>query len=243
MTVQFKDLPEEKVAVEYEVDGSKVKLTPTIVQNYIVGSNAKITDQEYKFFVELCKVRKLNPFTKEVYLIKYDEKQPAQIVVGKDAILKRAILNKNFNGRQQGIIVIRNGEIKELNGTFKAKDDELVGGWAKVYRKDWDHPVYITVSFDELKQEKKVYENGKYVGKELNSQWATKGATMIEKVALVRALREAFVEDLGGMVDEAEAWVEPAPRQSKQPVTVQRDALEAQFDEQPVGQEIDLKDL
>ena len=244
---QIKDLPEEKVTVEYEVDGSKVKLTPSIVQNYIVGSNAKITDQEYKFFVELCKVRKLNPFTKEVYLIKYDEKQPAQIVVGKDAILKRAILNKNFNGRQQGIIVIRNDEVKELNGTFKLKDDTLVGGWAKVYRKDWDYPVYITVSFDESKQEKKVYENGKYMGKELNSQWATKGATMIEKVALVRALREAFVEDLGGMVDEDEVWQEPAPRQTKQQTTVQKDAfVDAEFDEkleQEVGQEVSLKDL
>lgn len=32
---------------------------------------------------------------------------------------------------------------------------------------------------------------------------------MIEKVALVRALRETFVEDLGGMIDADEAWYEP----------------------------------
>jgi len=29
---------------------------------------------------------------------------------------------------------------------------------------------------------------------------------MVEKVAVVRALRETFVEDLGGMIDENEAW-------------------------------------
>ena len=29
---------------------------------------------------------------------------------------------------------------------------------------------------------------------------------MVEKVAVVRALRETFVEDLGGMIDEDEAW-------------------------------------
>jgi phage recombination protein Bet len=241
MTTQLKDLPEDKVSVEYEVDGSKIKLTPSIVQNYIVGSDNKITDQEYKFFVELCKVRKLNPFTKEVYLIKYDSKQPAQIVVGKDAILKRAILNKNFNGRQQGIIVLRDEEVKELNGTFKLKDDVLVGGWAKVYRKDWEHPVYITVSFDEAKQEKSVYKDSKFVGKELNNQWATKGATMIEKVALVRALREAFVEDLGGMVDEDEVWNKEEPRQSTTQIKVQKDVLDVEVVEQ--GQEISLKDL
>lgn len=234
MTQQFKDLPEEKVMVEYEVDGSKVKLTPSIVQNYIVGSDTKITDQEYKFFVEICKVRKLNPFTKEVYMIKFDANKPAQIVVGKDAILKRAILNKHFNGRQQGIIVIRNGEVKELNGTFKLKSDELLGGWAKAYRKDWDYPVYITVSFDEVAQRK---GNG-----DLNSNWFSKGATMVEKVALVRALREAFVEDLGGMVDEDEVWNEtPAPRSNKQPVTVQKDVFDAEVVEQ--GQEVSLKDL
>lgn len=234
MTQQFKDLPEEKVMVEYEVDGSKVKLTPSIVQNYIVGSDTKITDQEYKFFVEICKVRKLNPFTKEVYMIKFDANKPAQIVVGKDAILKRAILNKNFNGRQQGIIVLsEDGEVTERNGTFKLKSETLVGGWAKAYRKDWDYPVYITVSFDEVAQKK---GNG-----ELNSNWYSKGATMVEKVALVRALREAFVEDLGGMVDEDEAWIEQTPRVSKQPVKVQKDVLDVEYEEQ--GQEVSLKDL
>lgn len=232
MTTQFKDLPEERVAVEYEVDGSKVKLTPSIVQNYIVGSDTKITDQEYKFFVELCKVRKLNPFTKEVYLIKFGT-QPAQIVVGKDAILKRAILNKNFNGRQQGVIILTDkNEVIERNGTFKLPTEKLVGGWAKVYRKDWDFPVYITVAFDEVSQRK---SNG-----ELNSNWASKGATMVEKVALVRALREAFVEDLGGMIDEDEAWLKEEPRATKTPITPQKDVLDAEFEQ---GQEVDLNTL
>lgn len=232
MTTQFKDVPEEKVSVEYEVDGSKVKLTPTIVQNYIVGSDTKITDQEYKFFVELCKVRKLNPFTKEVYLIKFGN-QAAQIVVGKDAILKRAILNKNFNGRQQGVIILTDkNEVIERNGTFKLPTEKLVGGWAKVYRKDWDFPVYITVAFDEVAQRK---SNG-----ELNSNWASKGATMVEKVALVRALREAFVEDLGGMIDEDEAWLKEEPRATKTPITPQKDVLDAEFEQ---GQEVDLNTL
>lgn len=205
------------VAVEYEIDGTKVKLTPSIVQEYIVGSDSgKITMQEFKFFTELCKVRKLNPFLKEAYLIKYGQ-QPAQIVVGKDAILKRAISHPKFNGREQGIIVLgKNSEIIERKGTFKLKEEELVGGWAKVYRKDWEHPTYVSVSFDEVKQSK---SNG-----ELNSNWKTKGATMVEKVALVRALRETFTEDLGGMIDADEVW-DNEPRKSQTPVTTQKDAL------------------
>lgn len=213
------------VAVEYEIDGTKVKLTPSIVQEYIVGSDSgKITMQEFKFFTELCKVRKLNPFLKEAYLIKYGQ-QPAQIVVGKDAILKRAISHPKFNGREQGIIVLgKNDEIIERKGTFKLANEVLVGGWAKVYRKDWEHPTYISVSFDEVKQEKNMYEDKKIVGKELNSNWKTKGATMVEKVALVRALRETFTEDLAGMVDADEVW-DNEHRKAQSPVTTQKDAL------------------
>lgn len=55
--------------VEYEVDGQRVKLTQSIVQNYIVGSQANITPQEFKLFAELCQARKLNPFLREAYCI------------------------------------------------------------------------------------------------------------------------------------------------------------------------------
>jgi len=192
----------DKLAVTFEVDGSEVKLTPAIVQDYIVGTDTNITVQEYKFFVELCKQRKLNPFLKEAYLIKYSERQPAQIVVGKDAIVKRAVKHPMFNGREQGIIVLNDttGEFTYRKGTFKLSAEQVVGGWAKVFRKDWEYPVEISVSFDEVAQRK-----GDGV---LNANWKSKGATMVEKVALVRALREAFVEDLAGMYDKDEAWNE-----------------------------------
>lgn len=77
----------KELAVTYEVDGNKVILTPSVVQKYIVGTDSPITIQEFKFFSELCKARGLNPFLKEAYCIKYGN-QPAQIVVGKDAIIK-----------------------------------------------------------------------------------------------------------------------------------------------------------
>jgi phage recombination protein Bet len=189
---------EEVMTIKYEVDGNEIKLSPAIVKNYITGG-VDLTDSEYKFFVELCKVRKLNPFLKEAYAIKFGD-QPAQIVVGKDAILKRAVKHPQFNGKKHGIIVLNNetGELTERVGTMKLPKETLVGGWAKVYRKDWEYPTEVTVSFDEVAQKKR---DGN-----LNSNWASKGATMVEKVAVVRALRETFVEDLGGMIDENEAW-------------------------------------
>jgi len=206
-----------ELAVVYKIDDNEIKLTMAIVQNYIVGSDSKITMPEFKMFTELCKVRKLNPFLKEAYLINYGN-QAAQIVVGKDAILKRAIKHPQFNGREQGIIVINeSGKIEERKGTFKLPEEALVGGWAKVYRKDWEYPTYISVSFDEVAQKK---NDGK-----LNANWGTKGATMVEKVALMRGLRETFVEDLGGMVDENEVW-DTAPRATNQQITQQHDAFE-----------------
>lgn len=194
-------LQKNSLAVVYEVDGQQIKLTPQIVQDYLVGTTAKITLPEFKLFTELCKVRKLNPFLREAYLIKYSSNQPASIVVGKDAILKRAVLNPQYDGMKSGIMVTNgNNEIIERKGTFKLPSEKLVGGWAEVYRKDWNNPIYCSVSLDEVMQKK---GNG-----EPNSNWSKQPATMVEKVAKVRALREAFVEDLAGMYEAEEMNVE-----------------------------------
>lgn len=194
---------EEKneLVVSYEVNNEEITLTPQIVQDYLVGKDAKITIPEFKLFAELCKARKLNPFLKEAYCIKYSNNLPATIVVGKDAVLKRAVLNPNYNGIKSGIIVSdENGNITERKGTFKLPNEKLVGGWAEVFRKDWENSVYCSVSLDESMQRK---SNG-----QPNSNWEKQPATMIEKVAKVRALREAFVEDLGGMYEAEEMNVD-----------------------------------
>lgn len=219
-------------AVVYEANGEQIRLTPSIVQQYIVGDSGTITLQEFKFFTELCKARKLNPFLKEAYCIKFGN-QPAQIVVGKDAILKRAIIHPDYDGMESGIIVMNtaSGEIIERKGTFYLKNSEqLVGGWAKVYRKNWKYPTYCSVSFDEVANRKK---DGS-----LNSNWAGKGATMVEKVAKVRALRETFIEDLSGMydADEMNAPTPEAPAAPSEPVIVNQ---EEPTDTQPIDVSFD----
>lgn len=192
---------QNELVVKYEVEGQEIKLTPSIVQQYIVGTTAQITLPEFKMFTELCKVRKLNPFLREAYLIKYSNKQPASIVVGKDAILKRAVLNPKYDGMNSGIIVLtEKGEEKERKGTFKLPNETLVGGWAEVFRKDWKNSIYCSVSLQEAIQKK---SDGTP-----NSNWTKQPATMIEKVAKVRALREAFVEELAGMYEAEEMNVD-----------------------------------
>lgn len=188
---------ENQLVVQYEVDGERIQLTPSVVQNYIVGSDTNITQQEFYLFAQLCKARKLNPFLREAYLIKYSEKQPAQMVVGKDVIVKRAVKHPMYDGKESGVIVEdKDGNVKERIGCFVAPSETLVGGWCKVYRKDWSHPEYMSVSLEEGAQHK--------ADGSLNTNWANKPATMIEKVAKVRAIREAFVEEFSGMYDEEE---------------------------------------
>ncbi len=208
-----------ELAVVYKVDDQEIKLTPKIVQDYLVGTTAQITMPEFKLFTELCKVRKLNPFLREAYLIKYSNNQPASIVVGKDAILKRAVLNVKYDGMKSGIIVVNDkGEVTERKGTFKLENETLVGGWAEVFRKDWNNSIYCSVSLNEAIQKK---GNG-----EPNSNWSKQPATMIEKVAKVRALREAFVEDLGGMYEAEEMNVELPERHIEEPIIEESRVIE-----------------
>lgn len=225
---------QNEIVVKYDIDGQEIKLTPQIVQQYIVGTNAQITMPEFKMFTELCKVRKLNPFLREAYLIKYKAGQAASIVVGKDAILKRAVLNPKYDGMKSGIIVLdENGEEKIKNGTFKKPTEELVGGWAEVFRKDWTHSIYCSVSLEETIQKK---SDGTP-----NANWTKQPGTMIEKVAKVRALREAFVEDLAGMYEAEEMNVDLPPVEVVE--ENQNQTIEAEFEEKETIEEVNMSEL
>lgn len=192
------DVMEEKMTVEYMIGEEKIKLTPNIVKEYIIGNKeAKITNQEFKMFSSLCRARKLNPFLREAYCIKYSDNSPATIVVGKDAILKRATLHPQFDGFRSGVIVkTAEGEIVNRQGCFKLDSDELVGAWCEVFRKDWKNSIFVSCAFSEIYQPK-------------NPTWQKQPCVMSEKTAMVRALRTAFVEELAGMYDSAEMDTTP----------------------------------
>lgn len=216
----------ESASVKYESNGTEVTLSPAIIRKYLVNGQGNVTDQEVVMFINLCKAQRLNPFLKEAYLIKYGN-QPATIVTGKEVFTKRARRNKDYAGQQAGIIVQKeDGTIENRIGTLRLQDETIVGGWAKVYIKGYEVPTEITVSFDE-------YVGTKGNG-EINSQWAKKPATMIRKVALVQALREAFPEDFQGMYSAEEMNViEP---EADEPVTeVETEIIEEEMVDDPLS--------
>ena len=183
---------------EYMANGETIKLSPLTIRNYLVSGAGNVSDQEVMMFLSLCRFQHLNPFLREAYLIKYSEKSPAAIVVGKDVFLKRAKRNPDYMGKQAGIIVVdkESGVVTEREGTFYLSNEEIIGGWAKVFIRGYEQPEYTSVSFNEYA--------GRKADGTLNGQWAGKPATMICKVALVHALREAFPEDYQGLYDQAE---------------------------------------
>lgn len=191
-------MSDETRIIEYQSEnGSNVKLSPGIVRQYLVNGQGNVSDQEVTMFLMLCKQQKLDPFQKDAYLIKYGDRSPATIVVGKDTFTKRAEGNPDFRGFEAGVIIMGNdGNINEREGSFTLPDEALVGGWARVYKEGRNVPYYASVSFEE-------YAGRKGDG-ELNAQWKSKPATMIRKVALVQALREAFPKSFSGLYDQAE---------------------------------------
>ena len=137
--------------VEFEVNGNDVKLTGNTVAKYLTRGNGNVSEQEVVMFINLCKFQKLNPFLNEAYLIKFGN-QPAQIIVSKEAFMKRAESHPQYDGMEAGIIVERGDEMIEIEGAVKLKDDVLIGGWSKIYRKDRTRPVIVKVDLEELSE-------------------------------------------------------------------------------------------
>ena len=163
------------------------------MRKYLTKGNADVTDQELVQFISVCKFNKLNPFLNEAYLIKFKSARGdgnAQMIVSKEALFKRAEACEQYDGIEAGIIVLRGDNVVELEGCFRQAKDVLLGGWAKVYRKDRRVPTVSKVNLSE-------YDKG-------NSIWNEKKATMISKIAKVQALREAFPSQLGAMYAKEE---------------------------------------
>ena len=187
--------------MNFKVGNDNVQLSINLVRRYLSGDNPNVTESEIIYFMKLCKARGLNPYIRDAYLIKYGN-QPAAIIVAKDAVEKRAIQNPEYDGKEVGIYVENKetGELIKREGSILRKNkEELVGAWCTVYRKDWKYPITKEVNFDEYIQKKK---DGTP-----NTNWENRPVTMITKVAIVQALREAFIEELSGMYEAEEMGV------------------------------------
>jgi len=167
----------KELAVAYSDEkGQEIKLTASDIVEYI-STDSSVTEKEVVQFLNMCKYLKLNPFLKEIYLIKYKD-SPATFVISYQTLLKRAEENVNFDGYETEV----KGEIPNMSAT------------AVVYRKDRSYPVKIAVNYSEAV--KTVMDRQT---KELRptNMWKSMPEWMLRKVALARALKEAFPSAIG----------------------------------------------
>lgn len=166
--------------------------TPQDIKRFFDPQNL-LSEKQVGQALSLIKGRNLNPLANEVYIVAYKNNKTGgvefSLIVSKEAFLKRAAQNPNYEGFEAGVVVIdENGIQTERKGSLILPTDKIVGGWARVYRKNFKVPVESYLSLAE-------YNKGR-------STWNSMPATMIRKTALVNALREAFPEDLGNMYTE-----------------------------------------
>lgn len=182
---------ENKIVTYKSLSGDLITIDEKAINDVIKKGNNYITDSEVNMFIQLCKNLKLNPFTRDAYLVKYQSSKPADMVIAKDAMQKNADMHPQYDGQQEGIVVVdKQGNEKDIIGAITPNGTTLIGGWCKVYRKDRRFPTEIRVSFKE-------YNKGQ-------STWNLMPATMIRKVAIAQALRQAFPNMFNGVYIEEE---------------------------------------
>lgn len=184
-------------------DQQAITITASDVRNYLCP---KASVQEITLFLKTCQTEALNPFAREIYLIKYDEKSPAAIVISIDAFLKAAEMNDKYDGHEAGIILNKPQGLEFREGSFTLENEEgdLAGGWAKVYRTDKKRPFYSAVNIKEYQKFTTDWKTGE---RRPSRFWNEMPATMIRKVALEHAFREAFPNRFANITTTAE-WTE-----------------------------------
>ena len=185
--------------VKFESDaGATVEISRADVVNYICPT---ATDKEVALFLQLCKAQRLNPWVRDVHLVKYGD-NPAQMITGKEVFTKRANAHPDFEGYEAGVTFVDNrGNVRQREGSavYAAAGETLVGGWCRCFVKG-RKPYFDEVALEE-------YNTGK-------SLWAKKPATMIRKVALVHCLREAFPDSFAGLYSQEEMGADDLPAQA-----------------------------
>lgn len=151
------------------------------------------TDTEFNMLIEMGKATALNPFLREIWLVKYGN-GAAQIFIGRDGYRIAAQRQPDYDYHLVDA-VYSNDKFQMWNGEVQhqyeiANRGHLIGAYCVVKRKSATRTMYVFVEFSEydLKQ----------------GLWKTKPATMIKKVAEAQAIRMAFQSTFAGTYAQEE---------------------------------------
>ena len=211
-----------------------------------------LTEMEFQFFIGLGKASGLNPFTREIWAIKYSKEQPAQVFIGRDGYRKAAQGHSEYDYHQSDAVYEKD-EFSVLNGEVHHKytladRGQLIGAYCVAKRHKSSRPIYVFAQLNEYS-----------TGKSLWNPSTGKPATMIKKVAESQCLRACFQDLLGGTYGEeemAERGEVEAPKVTKSQVlmdklkaakgqgaTIDMDVIDVDVETGEVSTEKQLKEI
>ena len=205
--------------IEFKDDaGMPVKFTSQDIRERLCPN---ATESELALCVELCNRQHLNPFTKEVYLVKYGN-APASIITSYQVLNRRANRQPNYGGIDSGVVVLLDGKVVKKKGSavYKMIGEQLIGGWAEVAFTDGKIPAYAELALTD-------YSTGK-------SNWSKMPGVMIEKCAKAAAWRLAYPDEFGGMYTGEEMDQKVERDMGVDTQTVKAESVEPVADLQPV---------
>lgn len=205
--------------IEFKDDaGMPVKFTSQDIRERLCPN---ATDSELALCVELCNRQHLNPFTQDVYLVKYGN-APASIITNYQVFNRRANKQPNYGGIDSGVVVLRDGEVVKKKGSavYKIIGEQLIGGWAEVKFTDGKIPAYAELALTD-------YSTGK-------SNWAKMPGVMIDKCAKAAAWRLAYPGEFRGMYTGEEMDQKVAQDMRAGTQAVEAESVEPVVDLQPV---------
>ena len=178
--------------VRWESHGVDVALNVAFVREHFCKY---ANPHEALAFIRFAQAHQLNPFLKDVYLVKYGKDDPAQIIIAAHTWTKRASVDPRYTRHELGIIVQTADGLERRDSLFYLPSKTVVGGWAQVYLQDGSS----------FRSEVPIQERVAHTRDGRVTQfWSKMPATMIAKCALADCMRQAFPVLFSGAYDQSE---------------------------------------
>ena len=166
-------MAQKKEIAKTKVNLPAVEITPEELKTYLAGEGVNLNEKEFAYFLQLARTQNLNPFKREIYVIK-NSNGKVDFVTSYEVYLRRAEDSGDLDGWEV-----------ELEGNEPNTAKAVV----TIYRKSWSKPFRWTVYGSEFN---KPSSTGK-------GAWDKMWRHMLRIRAISQAFRIAFPKQTEGL--------------------------------------------